>query len=111
MASRTMLAKAEILELARPPAEIFRMVGADRQRPLGAAFTGMIERGDELEGAPRVGEGHRQRRPAGQRRMVAAELRVEAGRHVLPAVERGGDARTGGIRGGNALPRIVARRV
>src|SRR5258708_16858227 len=71
----------------------------------------MRERGEALEGAPRVGECAGTRAAAGQRRVLAAELAVKSWLAESPGGERSGDGRLGFGRGRDDLPGIVPRRI
>ena len=67
-----------------PPAAIFRVVLADRQRNRFAGLGGMIERGDQLKRAARVRQRHRQG-PRGFKGLVIARHQpLEARGHRRP---------------------------
>ena len=72
----------------RSPAGIFRMAGRERQGDDLLDLGGVIDRGDEFERAPRLGERHRQRAARDERGVIGADLATEARMHGLEAVER-----------------------
>ncbi len=85
------------------------MVDADRQRHFATRFVRVVERGDDLQRLPGVGDGHRQRCTGGRGFVEALELGGVAGPDFGPVGEQGIDLAADLLVRRNDAPAIPTR--